>query len=131
MNVDIALEQLSELIKRDYRFPRFTELTVPKTVTNASASLDPMPEHISVKDCIMPVLKDYEYTKKRESYLVEVVMYFVNHGCLFSYLDNVKKQKFINELHDAIPEVNWPIHYPDTAYQNKNKNKTPADGNEK
>ncbi len=110
MDLDEAVKELHELIRRDYLFPRFVEMSVAKARLTSDGPPE-MPKHISVKECVLPLLKDYEITKKREAYCIELVKYFTGGGCLFPYLDNIKKQEFMNQIADALPEVNLRIWY--------------------
>lgn len=105
MSLDFCLRQLGELITRDYRVPRFAEIKLDDDQRFA-------PEHLSIKDCVLPLLKDYDLTKKRERYLIECVLYFAGCGCPWTFQDNIKKQEFINELEEHFPNERWPVYYP-------------------
>lgn len=112
MNVENALKQLNELIRQDYRVPRLA----PISFTDDPPTF--VPDHISIKDCVMPLIRDYEIAKKREAYCIDVILYLVGRGCLFPYQDNLKKQEFMNDLHNALPEVRFPVYYPDKCNYN-------------
>lgn len=99
---NVNVEQIRELIRRNYRVPRYFEVDI-----DSDPSL--MPEYISLRDVLEPVLIDYLKAKKREAYLIEVVKYFLSPGCLYSYRDNATKQNIINEIAEVIPDVKWLV----------------------
>ncbi len=116
MSVEFNIKQVAELIKRDYRVPVFAEITI-----DADQSVIKSPQHISMKDVLTPLLKDYEIAKRREEYLIKLVEYFTDFGCTFPYLDNLKKQNFMNSVADAIPDVKWKVWFKDTATYGKDQ----------
>lgn len=108
VSIQLNLEQIQELIKRDYRVPRFVPVSLETTDTPELYA----PAHISLRDLLLPVLKRLEIADRQKQYLLQVVLYHVGHGCTYPYLDNVEKQKYMNELAVAFPDVRWPVHYP-------------------
>lgn len=105
VSLETNLKQVTELIRRNYQVPVFAEVTI-----NSDPSFHA--PHISLKDVMLPILKDYETAKKREAYLIDIVNYFVGRGVMFTYLDNPAKQKFVNEIREVIPEIIDVRHYP-------------------
>lgn len=114
MDLQFSLGQISELIKRDYRVPRFAEITI-----NSRPDIMKSPEHISMKYLLLPLLKDYEIAKKRENYAIEIMLMLLGWGNTYPYWDQPKKQKFLNEIHEALPDVRLPVMYSDDCIYNK------------
>lgn len=98
------LKQINELIRRNYRVPRFIDISI-----DSPAHM--MPEHIELKSVLLPLLKEHEKLLRQRHYLVDILSCALGPGWTYPYWDNPRKQKLIDEISAAIPEFRWPIMY--------------------
>lgn len=72
----------------------------------------PVQSDVYFGDIVIPFLEDLKQVTNDRQKLLKIVHTLLDNGCVYPYMSNPDKQKYINELKELFPDFEFPIMYP-------------------